>query len=260
MAKAEAAVVGGHVARAAGLIGVAIGVILFALGLFVIGTSLFLAEWLFGSMGWGVLHGVLLFAAIATAAILSVVEVSPQRIARSGMVALLLGVAVAIVLGLKIPNQLYTLIGDNTLTSVEPGVRPLVVGMLVWAAIGLLLGIALVLQGRGSSTPAAADGVAATDTGSGGSAGSRFAMLVGAVLVGAAIGAFTAITFSAQVGIALGITAWYAGWIVLMGIDVSRTGVDAEAIKARYTPTTTIETSKETLEWLKTRMPPGIGS
>ena len=44
-----------------------------------------------------------------------------------------------------------------------------------------------------------------------------------------------------------------------MAIDVSRTGIDVEALKARFTPTQTIETSKETLEWLQKRMPPGIG-
>jgi hypothetical protein len=45
-----------------------------------------------------------------------------------------------------------------------------------------------------------------------------------------------------------------------MLIDISRTGVDVEALQARFTPTQTIETSKETLEWLQKRMPPGIGS
>jgi hypothetical protein len=45
-----------------------------------------------------------------------------------------------------------------------------------------------------------------------------------------------------------------------MGIDLARTGVDVEALKARFYPTQTIETSKETLEWLQSRMPRGNGS
>ena len=45
-----------------------------------------------------------------------------------------------------------------------------------------------------------------------------------------------------------------------MGLDVRRTGIDVEALKDRFTPTQTIKTSKETLEWLQKRMPPGIGS
>ena len=45
-----------------------------------------------------------------------------------------------------------------------------------------------------------------------------------------------------------------------MGIDVARTGIDVEALKHRFIPVQTIDTSKETLEWLQKRMPPGIGS
>jgi hypothetical protein len=52
----------------------------------------------------------------------------------------------------------------------------------------------------------------------------------------------------------------YLTWMALMGIDVSRTGIDVEALKARFTPTQTIETGKETLEWLQRQMPPGTGS
>ena len=44
-----------------------------------------------------------------------------------------------------------------------------------------------------------------------------------------------------------------------MALDVSRTGIDVEALQQRFIPTQTIETSKETLEWLRRRMP-GNGS
>ena len=39
-----------------------------------------------------------------------------------------------------------------------------------------------------------------------------------------------------------------------------RTGIDVEDLKARFYPDATIETSKETLEWLQRQMPPGTGS
>ena len=45
-----------------------------------------------------------------------------------------------------------------------------------------------------------------------------------------------------------------------MAVDVPRTGIDVEALKNRFIPNQTIDTSKETLEWLQKRMPPGIGS
>ena len=44
------------------------------------------------------------------------------------------------------------------------------------------------------------------------------------------------------------------------GADVARTGIDVEALKNRFYPVQTIDTGKETLEWLQKRMPPGIGS
>jgi hypothetical protein len=239
LAKAEMSAIGGEVARVAGLVGGAIVLVLFAVSLLVIGGSLFLAEWLFGSMGWGIVHGMLLFVGLAVAFGLSAVGIRVGRLGRSAFVALLIGVLTAIVLGLNMPNQLYTLIGDAALPGVEAGVRPLVVGLLIWAGIGLLVGIAAAFRLR--------------------DAGSRIAALLGLTLVGALFGAFTAITFGGQVGIALGVTAAYLSWIILMAVDASRTGIDVEGLQARFTPTQTIEISKETLEWLKRRLP-GSGS
>jgi ribosomal protein L13E len=82
----------------------------------------------------------------------------------------------------------------------------------------------------------------------------------GLTVFGVALGAFTSITFSPQVGAGIGITLGYLSWIGLMALDIRRTGIDVQALKDRFTPVQTIETSKETLEWLQKRMPPGIGS
>jgi hypothetical protein len=240
LAKAEFSAIGGQIARAAALGGLALAVVLLAGILLVVGTALFTAEWLLGSMGWGIVHGVLLFGGIATACGLAIVGVSGSRIARSLFVALLIGVLASIVFVLDLFNQLYTAIGDSALPNVEPGVRPLVVGMIVWGVLGLLLGIGLAFRLT--------------------TAGSRFASIFGLALVGAAIGAFTAITFGAQAGIGVGATIGWASWIALMAMDIARTGIDQEALKARFYPVRTIETSKETLEWLQSKMPPGIGS
>ena len=84
-------------------------------------------------------------------------------------------------------------------------------------------------------------------------------MAFGGLLIGVALGAFTAITFGAQAAAGVGIAVGYIGWMAFMGADLARTGIDVEALKLRFTPTQTIETSKETLEWLQKRMPPGIG-
>ena len=83
LAKAEAASIADEVKKVAAYVGIAIAVVIFAVILAVIGTSLFVGEWLLGSIGWGVLHGVLLFIAIAVACSLAAVGVSGTRIARS---------------------------------------------------------------------------------------------------------------------------------------------------------------------------------
>ena len=244
LAKAELAAIGGEIARVAALAGLALAVVIFAVILVVVGTSLFLGEWILGSMGWGILHGLLLFIAIALAAALLAVGIAGVRIASAFAVALVVGLVVGVAFALAIPNLLYTAAGDALAQQaglqVDPGLRPLVVGAAFWGIIGLLLGIGMALRVTG--------------------AGMRFGTLLLGLLGGIAFGAFTAIDFEPQVGAGIGIAVGYLTWIALMAVDVGRTGIDVEALKVRFTPTQTIETSKETLEWLQKRMPPGIGS
>ncbi|MGZ9160908.1 MAG: hypothetical protein ACXW4T_07045 [Candidatus Limnocylindrales bacterium] len=240
LAKAEAKAIGGEVAKVAAYVGIAIAVMLFAGILLVIGTSLFVGEWLLGSMGWGVLHGLLLFTAIAVACALAALGVSGGRIGRSFAIALLLAIIVAVLLATALPNQGYARLGEQVLPGIEPGIRPLVVGLLIWVIIGVLLGLI------------AATRVAGT--------GARGGAMLGGAVIGALVGAMSALDVGPQVGAGVGIATGYITWIVLMAVDLARTGVDVDALKARFYPTQTIETSKETLAWLQSKMPPGNGS
>ena len=88
----------------------------------------------------------------------------------------------------------------------------------------------------------------------------RFVMIAGGIVFGVLVGALTSITYGPQVGTGIGITIGYLTWAGLMAVDIQRTGIDMEALKARFIPNQTIDTSKETLEWLKERMPRGNGS
>ncbi|HEX5149076.1 MAG TPA: hypothetical protein VFW02_08345 [Candidatus Limnocylindrales bacterium] len=240
LAKAELSSIAGEIGRVAALGAAAIVVVILAGLLAVIGTTLFLGEWLLGSLGWGVLHGILAFIGIAVAAGLLAVGVTGNRIARSFVVGLVVAIVVGVALGFEWPNQAYAAAGESARLNVEAGVRPLVVGVLVGALIGVLIGFA-----------------AATRLESG---SSRSAVIVGLAVVGALAGAVSAVTFGPQVGAAVGIAIGYVTWIGLMGADVARSGVDVEGLKDRFYPTQTIDTGKETLEWLQKRMPPGIGS
>src|SRR6478735_4123626 len=241
LAKAEAGQIAGEVGRVAALGALAIALVIFAVFLVVIGTSLWLGEWLLGSMGWGVLHGFLLFVSVAMAAGLGGLGIAPRRLGGAFLVSVVVAVVVGVVLGLGLLNQLYTSVGDALGLAVDPGIRPLVVGMLLGGLVGLVAGISAAVLMNASG-------------------GGRFVALAGLTVLGVALGAFTAITFGPQVGVGIGITLGYVTWMALMGIDVARTGIDVEALKRRFYPEQTIDTSKETLEWLQKRMPPGIGS
>jgi hypothetical protein len=241
LAKAEAGAIAGEVGRVAALGALALVLVIFAVFLLVIGISLAIGEWILGSMGWGVIDGVLLFLSVAMAAVLLGVGISGRRIGGSLIAAIVIGIVVGVVLGLDLLNQAYKAIGDATELAVDPGVRPLVVGVLLGGLVGLIGGVITAIRMSASG-------------------GGRFVAWAGLTVLGVALGAFTAITFSPQVGAGIGITVGYLAWMLLMGLDVSRTGIDVEALKNRFTPNKTIDTSKETLEWLQKRMPPGIGS
>jgi hypothetical protein len=240
LAKAELSAIAGRVGRIAALVALAIAVLILAALLATLGTALFLGEWLLGSLGWGVLHGVLFFVAIAVAALLGAVGVEGGRIGRSFLVALILAIVIGVTLGLEWPNQAYAALGESARLNIGEGDRPLVVGLLAGALVGVLIGFAAAVR---------------ID-----SAGGRAGAIVGLAVLGALLGAFSAISFGPQVGAGVGITLGYLAWIVLMGVDIARRGVDLEDMKDRFYPTQTIDTGKETLEWLQKRMPPGIGS
>ena len=240
LARAEAEAIGGEIAKVAAYVGISIGVVIFAVILAVVGGSMFVGEWLLGSIGWGVLHGVLLFISIAVACSLAAVGMSARRIGVALLAGIAVAVIVALILGFALLNQLYTSIGETALPTVEPGVRPLVVGVIIWAVLGLVIGLIVALR---------------LHTG-----GSRFGALVGFAALGAVIGAVTSVVLGWQVGIGIGIAIGYLTWTGLMAADIASTGVDVEALKARFIPTRTIETSKETLAWLQSKMPPGSGS
>lgn len=240
LAKTEIGAIAGEIGRLLGLVAAAIAVLLLAGLLVIIGTSLFLGEWLLGSIGWGVLEGFLALVAIAVFSLLLALGVTGGRLARSFVVGLIVAVVIGVALGLEWPNQAYAAAGEAARLNVAEGVRPLVVGLLVGALVGALIGFAAAIRI--------------------GSGGGRVGAIVGLAVVGTLAGAFSAITFGPQVGAGVGVTIGYLTWIALMAVDVARRGVDFEGMKDRFYPQQSIDTGKETLEWLQKRMPPGIGS
>lgn len=173
LARAEFEEIKGEVARAAAMAGVVAAAGLLLGVLLPVGGLLFLGEWVFGSMGWGLLHGTELLLGVMVAAVLFALRVGGVRIHL--LVAVLVGVAVALLVALGLP----------AVTAIDPGLR---------------------------------------------------------------------------VAIALGIAAGLAAWPLLMAGRVARQGLDMEQVKARFLPTTTVDTTKESIEWAKARAPRRPGS
>jgi uncharacterized membrane protein (DUF485 family) len=236
LAKAEFADITDAIKRVAILVGLAIGAVIFGLLLVAIGTPLFLGELLFGSIGWGILLGLLLLLAIAVAAGIMALDAGRSRgVVWPFLAAAVIGIVVGVVLGLDLTNRAWTALGDAVATGLDPSSRPLVLAAASLAVIGGVLG--LISGAVGGGGRAAIGG------------------LVGGVIAGALLGALTAIATGPRVGAAIGVAVGLIAWIGLMGLDIARRGVDTDELKHRFWPERTIQVTKETIEWARERMP-----
>jgi hypothetical protein len=233
LGKAELAVIVDEAKHVAVQVGVALALLLYVALLVPVGMALFVGEWLFGSMGWGILHGALCSIATAVVLVLGALRVAPKYLAGTFLVSVLVGVGVGTVLGLAWPNAAYAAIGTSLVPGVDAGVRPLVVGMALWAVVLGLLGV---LAG-------------ARVGGAGGAVGG----LVAGALLGAVAGAFTAISFSLQVGAGLGVTLALIAWPVLAALALR--GYDPAELKARFVPQASIDAARQTMDFVQERMP-----
>lgn len=244
LAKAELSEILGKAKRVAALLGVAFALVLLGAVVATVGTSLFIGQWLFGSIGWGVLLVTELALAGALGAVLIAVDVPVDRLVRRLLQATLIGVVVALIAGPHLPNRVWQALGAALVPGLDQAYRPLVVGLGAGAAfggvIGLLAGFRMSRGGTAAGTAGMAIGVA----------------LLGA-LAGAAVGAFSAISFGWRIGIALGLVAAIGGWAGLASLEAYRGGIDPEAFLRRFYPSVTIETTKETIEWVRERTPLG---
>jgi len=236
LGKAELGQIMGEVGRAAALGGLAFAMAFLVALLLPIGLLLFLGEWFFGSIGWGVLLGSLLLIDIAVVAGLLAVGMIGSRLGVAFLIALAIGVVTGIVLGLDLTNRGWTAVGDSLMPGVDAGFRPLAIAVLSLAVIGGVVGLI-----GGLRAPA----------------GSAVGGLFVGAFTGIVLGVLTAVALGPRVGAAFGVLTTLIAWPALMGLDVSRTGIDGDALKARFYPETTIETTKETIEWVRQRTPLG---
>jgi len=234
LAKAEAGEIVDEVKRLVGFVAVALG-LLFLVGILVfVGGLLFLCEWLFGSIGWGVLLGSLFLVDVAVVLVLVAIGSGAARTSRDLGIAALIGLVVGLVLALDLAHQGWTTLGNNVAGTIDPGWRTLVVAVVAVGIVGALLGLIGGLRSGG---------------------GAAIGGLVGGFVLGAVVGAISAIAIGPQAGAALGVLVALIVWPALMGLGVARTGIDTEGLKNRFMPDETIDETKETIEWVRARLP-----
>ncbi len=202
-------------------------------------SALFLGEWMLGSMGWGVLHGFLPSSRSPwRCVLLAVGDVGRHGSSAPSRWPWPSGSSSARPSRLDIPNWAYTAIGERAdRRSRRASAR------WSWAWSWSVC--------SGSSSGSSSRGVRRRP---------YPATAIGALVIGVARRAPSPPSPSARrsAPASASPSATSHGWPSWPRTSAS-TGIDVEALKARFYPTQTIETSKETLEWLQKRMPPGIG-
>ena len=240
LAKAEIGLITDRAKVALAFVGMALALVVFAALVATVGTPLFIGEWLFGSIGWGVLHAVLFGVAVAVACVMLALELTPRHVALTLAGAAVIGSLVGGIFLLNLPHAAWAWVGDQvdvgTTIDIDPGYRPLVVAAFFGALVGAIVGmLAFAWQSRSFS-------------------GAIGGLFVGAIAL-AAFCAFTAITFSVQCAVGIGIAVTLAVWPVLVSRPVWNGTYDWDGLASKYWPGLTIEVAQDTLEEVRLRLP-----
>jgi len=242
LARAEFSEIADELKSLLGLIGLAVAAAFWAALLLLVGLPLFLGEWLFGSIAWGILHGLLALAVLAVAAVLLALGAPGRVVWRGGAAGVVVGLAIALGLGSNVSRDGATALarwGTETYGWALPaGWEHVVVGVGVGALLGLLLGLVVAIWRRPG-------------------AGAAVGAVILAVLALALVAWFAGgIAFSWRGAGAIGLTAGLVGWLAAMGLAAPGS-VDPEKRMRRLYPRTTIETARETMAWVRALIRPG---
>lgn len=234
LAKAELGEIVGEVKRMLALGGMALFAFLLAGMLLFVGGLLFLGDWLFGSIGWGVLLGLFLLIDAALMALLLALDVKVSKITSSLLASLVIGLGVGVLFAFDLTHRGWMTLGDSVASAYNADTRTVLLAIGVSAGILGLFGFA---------------------TGIRNGFGHGVGRLVVWAIIGVFVGLLTVVSIPIQVGAALGVMAALIAWPAIAGRDLMQTGVDGEALARKFTPQQTIDLTKETIEWVRARTP-----
>lgn len=227
LARAEFSEIADEIKRVVALGGAALALVFLTAILIFVGVLLFAGEAIFGSIGWGVLLGSELLLAVAAILVLAILELGWARAGTAFVIA----VGVGLVVGGILAADWASISKNNAGLPGQPWVA-ILSGAVLLGLVGALLGSGF---GRGIATAATIVGV-----------------VLGALL-GWLASAGPGLRVASAVGIAVGLLVWP----ITAGVLLFRHGIDTHKLRERFVPETTIETTKETVEWVRAQMPLG---
>jgi hypothetical protein len=228
--KAELAVTGREIGIVVGMAVAALALLLLMVGLIYTGAFLFIGEWWFGSIGWGVLHGSLFTIALVVPIGLNLAGGWVGAWVRGLLVGIVVTVGFSVLFASNVLRDAAVSAGDQLEASLalEPALLPTLVGLVAGA---LVFGLVLFIVGLRM--------------------GGAFRMLVAGALVGAFVGAILgSVTFDTKGAIALAWTIGLVAWIALSGLLAARHGFDPEQRYDALVPRQSIAAAESTKVFL----------
>lgn len=213
------------------LAGIILVIALFTGNLVYVGTWLAVGEFFFGSLAWGVLHGLLFGVGLTVMLVLLILGAGGGRVVSAVVVSAVVAAAIGLLLGSRvIPNAADTVVAGQTLTPLgivlDPAVMLVVgIGAAVLALLGLLAG------------------------GRMGGAGGAIGGLIGGAILGALLGWIVGSRYDWQFAWGLGVAVGLILWTVLQAV-FARGAIDIGKRFGALKPTESIEAAMETKEWL----------
>ena len=226
--RAELGEIFGQLKVMATLAGVALGFALLMISMLYVGGFLFLGEWLFGSIGWGLAHGVLFALAVIVLLGFGILGAPWRLAAISFLLAAVLAIGLALLLG---SNVVYETANYFAQQLAAPFNSAATVGLIAGAlVVGLLLAI---VAWRAGGTGAAVGGLIG---------GAVLGLLLGWLIGGIAW------EWPPAVGLAitLGLILWPVAHAAL-----AWPRLDLGEHFGRLKPRQTMEAATETKEWLE---------
>jgi hypothetical protein len=238
--RAELGIAGRELGIIIGLAAAAFVLAVFVAMLLYVGTFLFMGEWLFGSMGWGIIHGTLLTGAIIAAIAIELAGGSVRAYALGAVAGVVVALLTTALLLSNVGNEAAewgARLAQDSVASDElpmgPEWVPTLVGLVVGAIAGAIAALVVVWRlGRDAVPPVA--------------------LLGAGIVAGGFVGAIYASTrYQAPDGVVglaiiLGLLTWLIAGIVL----AARKGFDTEERYARLVPRESIAAFAQTKDFI----------